>query len=63
MLLRMKTGATLKLSIKMFEVNNLLRELLLATRQKTELRNTIEKNMSIDRKLSKIYISKIIQSG
>ena len=54
MLLRMKTGATLKLNIKMFEVNNLPRELLLATRQKTELRNTIEKNMSIDIKLSKI---------
>ena len=63
MLLRMKAGVTLKLNIKMFEVNNLPREVLLATRQKTELRNTIEKNMSIDIKLSKIWISKIIQSG
>ena len=35
----------------------------LTTRQKTDLRNAFEKNMSTDIKLSKAEISKIIQSG
>ena len=43
--------------------NNLPHILLLKTRQTTKLRNTIENNMSIDIKLSKAQISKIIQSG
>ena len=47
----------------MFNGNNLLHELLLTTRQTTKLRNAIENNMSIDIKLSKVQISKIIQSG
>ena len=38
-------------------------ELLLATRQKTKLRNAFENNMSIDIKLSKVQMWKIIQSG
>ena len=33
------TGTTLRISLKMFDGNNLPHELLLATRQKTKLRN------------------------
>ena len=47
----------------MFSANNLPHELLLTTRQTTKLRNSIENNLSTDMKLSKIQISKIIQSG
>ena len=47
----------------MFNSDNLPHELLLTTRQTTKLRNTIENNMSIDIKLPKAQISKIIQSG
>ena len=47
----------------MFSANNLPHELLLTTRQTTKLRNGIENNMSTDIKLSKVQISKIIQSG
>ena len=49
--------------LNLFEGNNLSRELLLTTRQKTKLRNAFEKNISIDIKLSKTQISNIIQSG
>ena len=38
-------------------------KVLLITRQTTELRNAIENNMSTDIKLSKVQMSKIIQSG
>ena len=58
-----KTGRTLRISLKMFNGNNLPKELLLTTRQKTKLRNAFNKNMSTDLKLSKAQISKIIQSG
>ena len=47
----------------MFNGNNLPHELLLATRQKTKLRNAFNNNMPTDLKLSKAQISKIIQSG
>ena len=47
----------------MFNENDLPHELLLATRQKTKLRNSFNNNMSTDLKLSKAQISKIIQSG
>ena len=43
--------------------NDLSHELLLTTRQNTELRNDFNNNMSTDLKLSKAQISKIIQSG
>ena len=56
-----KTGTTLNISLKMFNGNDLPHELLLATRQKTKLRNAF--NMFTDLKLSKAQISKIIQSG
>ena len=58
-----KTGATLRISLKMFNGNDLPHELLLTTRQKTKLRNPFNNNMSTDLKLSKAQISKIIQSG
>ena len=47
----------------MFNGNNLPHELLLTTRQTTELRNAIENHMSTDIKLFKAQILKIIQSG
>ena len=49
-----KTGTTLKMSLKMFNENNLPHELLLTTRQKTKLRNAFNKNMSTDLKLSRV---------
>ena len=58
-----KTGATLWMSLKMFDGNDLPHELLLTTKQKTKLRNAINKNMSTDLNLSQAQISKIIQSG
>ena len=58
-----KTGTTLRISLKMFNGNNLRNELLLTTRQKTKLRNGFNNNMSADLRLSKAQISKIIQSG
>ena len=57
-----KTGATLRISLKMFDKNDLPHELLLTTRQK-KLRNTINNNMSTDLKLSRAQICKIIQFG
>ena len=47
----------------MFDGRYLPHELLLTTRQKTKLRNAFNNNMSIDIKLSKARISKIMQSG
>ena len=47
----------------MFNGNDLPHELLLATRQKTKLRNTFNNNISTNLKLPKAQISKIIQSG
>ena len=58
-----KAGTTLRISLKMFNGKDLLYEWLLATRQKTKLRNAFNNNMSTDLKLSKAQISKIIQSG
>ena len=58
-----KTGTTLRMVLKMFNGNDLQHELLLTRRQKTKLRNSFNNNMSIDLKLSKAQISKIIQSG
>ena len=55
-----KTGATLRISLKMFNGNT---ELLLKTRQKTKVRNAFNNNMSTDLQLSKTQIFKIIQSG
>ena len=57
------TGTTLRMSLKMFNGNDLPHELLPTTRQKTKLRNSFNNNMSTDLKLSTAQISKIIQSG
>ena len=57
-----QTGATVRMNIKMFNRRNLAHELLLTTRQTTKLRNAIENIISIDIKLFKAQISKIIQS-
>ena len=58
-----KTGTTLRISLKMFNGNDLPYELLLKTRRKTKLRNAFNNNMSTDLKLSRAQIYKIIQSG
>ena len=47
------------MNIKMFNGNNLPHELLLTTRQKTNLRNAFENNIPTARKLSKAQIYKI----
>ena len=47
----------------MFNGNDLPHQFLLTTRQKAKLRNAFNNNMSTDLKLSKVHISKIIQSG
>ena len=57
------TGTTLRISLKMFDGNNLPHELLLTTRQKAKLGNAFNNNMSTNLKLSKAQISKIIQCG
>ena len=58
-----KTGTILRMSLKMFNRNDLPHKLLLTARQKTRLRNAFNNNMSTDLKLSRGQISKIIQSG
>ena len=58
-----KTGTALRISLEVLNGNDLPHELLLKTRQKAKLRNAFNNNMSIDLKLSKDQISKIIQSG
>ena len=55
-----KTITTLRMSLKMFDGNDLPHELLLTTRQRAKLRNAFNDNMSTDLKLSKAKISKII---
>ena len=57
-----KTGTTLRISFKMFDEDELPHELLLTTRQKTKLRIAFNNNMSTDLKLSRVQISKILQS-
>ena len=58
-----KTGKSLRMSLRMFDENDLPHELLRTTRQKTKLRNAFNNNMVTDIKFSKAPISKIIQSG
>ena len=45
------TGTTLRISLKMFNGNDLPNELLLTTRQKQKLINAFNNNMSTDLKL------------
>ena len=58
-----KAETSLRINLKMFDVNDLPHELLLTTRQKVKLRNAFNNNMPTGIKLSKDQISKIIQSG
>ena len=51
------------MSLKTFAGKDLPHELLLTTRQKTNLGNPFNNNMSTDLKISRARISKIIQSG
>ena len=53
----------MRISLKMFNGNNLPHELLLTTRRKIKVRNDFNNNMSTDLKLSKAQFSKIISSG
>ena len=57
-----KTGTTLRMNLKMLDGNDLPHELFLRTRQKTKLWSAFNNNMSIEFKLYKAQISKIIQS-
>ena len=57
------SGTTLRISLKMFDGNNLAHELLLTTRQKTKIRNAFNNNTSTDIKFSKAQINNIIQPG
>ena len=58
-----KTRTTLRMSLKMFDGDDLPHEMLLTIRQKAMLRNSFNSNMSTDLKLSRAQISKINQSG
>ena len=58
-----KKGTTLRMSLKMFDGNDLSHELLLTARQKAKLRNAFNNNMSTGLKLSKAQSFIIIQSG
>ena len=55
-----KAGIALRISLKMFNGDDLSHELLLTTRQKIKLTNAFNNNMSTDLKFSKAQISKII---
>ena len=57
-----KNTTTLRMSLKMFDGNDLPHELLLTTSQKTKLRNAFNNNMPTDLTLTKANISKIVQS-
>ena len=54
-----KTEATLRMSLKMLDGNDLPHELLLTTRQKTKLRNAFNHKMSTDLTLSKAQSNSI----
>ena len=53
----------MRISLNMFNGDNLSHELLLTTRQKTRVRNAFNNNLATDLKLSKAHISIIIESG
>ena len=55
---KVNTGTTLRINLKMFDGNYLPHELLLTTRQKTKLRNAFNNNMSADKNLSKTQLLK-----
>ena len=53
-----KTGATLRMSLKMLDGNNMPHKLLSTARQKTKLRSAFNNNMSTDLKLLKFKVLK-----
>ena len=55
-----KIGTTLRVSLEMYDGNDLPYEMLLTTRQKTKLTNAFQKNISTDTSLSEAQMSKII---
>ena len=57
---RDKTETTVRMSLEIFNRNDLPHELFLTASQKTKLRNAFNNNMSTDLKLSKAQISKLI---
>ena len=52
------TGTTLRMSLQMFDGNDLPHELLLTIRQKTRLRNAFNNNMSTDINFQKLKFLK-----
>ena len=56
-------GATLRVSIKNFNKDELPHELLLTTRQSTKLRNAINNNLATDIKFSKAQLKKKIKNN
>ena len=58
-----KARTTQRMSLKIFNWNDIPHEFLLTTRQKSKLKNAFNNNMSTDLKLSETQISKISQSG
>ena len=58
-----KTGTALRMSLKLFNEDDLTHELLLTTRKKRKLKNTFNNNMSTDLKLFTAQSFKTIQSG
>ena len=58
-----KTSKILRLNKKNFEDEEVPHELFLITRNATKIRYAFANNMSIDLKLIKTHISKIIQPG
>ena len=57
------TGTTLRITKKNSHDEELSHELCQTIRQKTKIRNTFANNMSMNIKLSKAQILKIIKSG
>ena len=55
------TGTTLRISLKMFNENDLPHEILPTTRQKTKIRNNFNNNMPTDLKLKLFLKLKLIK--
>ena len=58
-----KTGTILIINKKRFQCEELPHELFLTARKTSKIRNAIATNMSMDIKLCKAQLSKMIQSG
>ena len=58
-----ETGTTLKVTNKNFQEEELPYKLFLTTRQRIKIRSAFANNTSIDEKLSKAQLTKIIQSA